>query len=253
MCGDCLQILPTIEKEFVDVIVCSPPYNLKIHYHEYKDDMPYQDYLNWIFTVSTEMKRVLKPDGSLFLNIGSTSINPWISFDVANKIREILCLQNNIIWIKAITIDKNYGHIKPKPRSKRFLNQHHENIFHFTKNGNIKIDRDAISVPFQETRVHRWKYNGESGIKPGYRCRGNTWYLPYETIEKRKSHPAGFPVQLPELCIKMVGIKENMLVLDPFMGAGSTLVAAKNLKVKGIGIEIDKTYCDITKDRLMNI
>ena len=74
---------------------------------------------------------------------------------------------------------------------------------------------------------------------------GNVWFIPYETVRSAKSHPSSFPVQLPEMCIKDAGLKPGSLVLDPFMGIGTTAVACTNLGVDYIGFEIDPSYVDI--------
>lgn len=238
----------------VDLIITSPPYNIGIEYNEYKDKLHNDHYLNWMGEVVAQFTRILKETGSIFINVGSTCLNPYISMDICSIFRKHLILQNHIIWVKAITAwdskgnIQSYGHIKPKPRSIRFLNQHYEDIYHFTKTGDIEIDRFAIGVPYQEERNSwRWKHTHKEE-KSNCRCRGNVWYIPYKTIEKKKSHPAGFPEELPELCIKVTGTKG--LVLDPFLGAGTTLVACDKLDVEGIGIEIDQSYCNIAEERL---
>ena len=84
------------------------------------------------------------------------------------------------------------------------------------------------------------------------RDRGNTWFIPYDTIQKRKDrpHPASFPVRLPEMCIKLHGLRDGMVILDPFLGIGSTAVASYRLGVSFMGFEIDKQYIDETILRL---
>jgi len=86
------------------------------------------------------------------------------------------------------------------------------------------------------------------------RCRGNTWFVPYETIqnrEKERPHPATFPVQLAEWCIKLHGVKRVETMLDPFLGIGNSAVAAQRCGVKNfIGFEIDETYLAEAKRRI---
>jgi len=245
--GDCLQILPTVANETVDVCVTSPPYNLGIKYASYGDKLPREGYLQWLTEVFKEVNRVLKCDGSFFLNVGYTNIDPWVSIDVSLVARTIFVLQNRITWNKSITVgDMTAGHFKPI-NSGRFLNYTCEDVFHFTKQGNVKIDRLAIGVPYADktniARFHR---------KSDLRCRGNAWFIPYETSvqNRRKGHPATFPVSLPEWCIKLHGLSAEMVVLDPFAGLGTTLIAAKTLGVSAIGIELDPEYARVASDKL---
>jgi len=239
--GDCMKLFKKIEDESIDIVVTSPPYNLGIKYKSYKDRKSNSEYLNWMKEVSTEVKRILKPDGSYFLNVGSTSSNPWLAYDIAFSCREIFILQNHIIWNKSISVDdESYGHFKPI-NSKRYLNHLYEDIFHFTKEGKKSIDRISIGVPYKdESNIARWSHGKDK------RCRGDSWYLPYETIQSREkergNHPATFPINLPLYCIKMHGFSEDTVVLDPFLGTGTTLVAAKKLGIKSIGFELDESY-----------
>jgi len=259
-CMDCLDGMKQLNDKSIDVVVTSPPYNIGIKYNKYSDNLSRDDYLNWIEEVVKEIKRVLKDDGSFFINIGYTAKDPWIAFDVANVIRKHFKLQNTIHWIKSIAIQKedvgNYpniigdiavGHYKPI-NSDRFLSIMHEYIFHFTKNGDVKLDKLAIGVPYQDkSNIKRFNRKGD------LRDRGNTWFIPYETIqskEKERPHPATFPPKLPEMCIKLHGVKRTNLVLDPFMGIGSTAIACIRLGVNYIGFEIDEYYCKVAEERI---
>lgn len=249
--NDCLSELRTMPDKSVDVVVTSPPYNIGVKYKTYKDRLANEVYLQWLCDVSNEINRVMVDDGSYFLNIGNKPKIPYIAMQVYMTIAKNtpLTLQNNIVWVKSITVnDSSAGHFKPI-NSTRFLNDQHESIFHFTKNGNVSIDRLAIGVSYQDkSNIDRWKHGGKSG-KPDCRCRGNTWFIPYETVQKKKEHPAGFPIGLPMNCTKLAGIKKDMIVLDPFLGAGTTILACEQLGVNGIGIEVDKHYCLMTLER----
>lgn len=237
----------------VDVVVTSPPYNIGIQYNKYNDNMPKEEYLDWLENIAVEIKRVLADDGSFFLNVGGKPSDPWIPLDVAERMRKHFVLQNVIHWVKSIAIEKKFaencsaiegdiavGHYKPIS-GKRFLHDNHEYIFHFTKTGKVELDRLAIGVPCQD----------ESSV--GKRCRGNTWFIPYETIwsrEKQRPHPSTFPVALPEMCIKLHGLNKTKLVLDPFMGIGTTTVACMRLNVGVVGFEIDEEYMKTAVERL---
>ena len=252
ICNDCLKELKTMPEKSINVVVTSPPYNIGIRYKTYKDRLTNEAYINWLSDISNEINRVLTDDGSFFLNIGNKPTIPYIAMQVCMAIAKNtkFILQNNIIWTKSVTVnDISAGHFKPI-NSKRFLNDCYESIFHFTKTGMVNIDRLAIGVPYQDkSNIKRWKH-GDKSEKSDCRCRGNTWFIPYETVQKKKEHPAGYPVGLPLNCIKLTGIKDNMVVLDPFLGAGTTLLACEQLNVNGIGIELDETYCQMTLDKL---
>jgi site-specific DNA-methyltransferase (adenine-specific) len=245
----------------VNVVVTSPPYNLGIKYSKYDDTISRDAYLQWIADWAKAVKRVLHDDGSLFLNVGGKPSDPNVPFQVLQSVQREFVLQNTIHWIKSIAIDKenvgNYpgitqdvsvGHFKPI-NSPRFVNDQHEYIFHLTKRGDVKLDRLAIGVPYQDkSNVTRWK-NAQSDV----RCRGNTWFVPYETIksrDKERPHPATFPVKLVEMCIRLHGLGRTQLVLDPFLGIGQAAFAARNLEKDFVGFEIDRAYFDEAVKRL---
>ena len=251
--ADCVEVLKHLPAGSVDVIVTSPPYNLGIQYNRYQDTLSRDDYLEWTHQWVGAAARVLRPDGSLFLNVGAKPSDPWTALDVAQAVRPHLRLQNVVHWIKSIAIDRGsagvaaglsrdlaIGHYKPI-NSERFLNDCHEFIFHFTHNGATELDRLALGVPYQDqSNVARWKNAGQ-----GLRCRGNTWFIPYETIQRRdrdRPHPATFPSQLPEQCLRLHGVGRIQVAMDPFTGLGSTAVACARLGVNFIGADIDEVY-----------
>lgn len=248
ICADCLSALPSLEANSVDVIVTSPPYNLGLGYRRYKDVRAEHEYLEWLIAVACELRRVMKQDGSFFLNMSGSPTAPWLPFELIIRLRSMFVLQNHITWIKSIAIPKDsIGHYKPVG-GKRFLHHNHEHIFHLTQSGQVKLDRLAIGVPFKD------KSNiARRGHPRDLRCRGNTWFIPYDTVQSRAKkfhHPSTFPVTLPRWCILLHG-KPNPMVLDPFMGTGSTLVAAQLEGARGIGIDVDPTYVAIAQRRLI--
>src|SRR5262245_53412743 len=255
--------------ESVDLVVTSPPYNLGISYGKYSDRQDRRSYLDWCSEWAGEVRRVLKSDGSFFLNIGAAPSNPMLPHEIVMTLREFFALQNTIHWIKSIAIEdhcsrrparraasrtfgaatreaakaiRSFGHFKPI-NSPRFLNDCHEYLFHFTKSGLVELNRLALGVPYQDkSNIARWQHTRGDDL----RCRGNTWFVPYETIqsrEKERPHPAAFPVQLAEWCIKLHGASRVRSMLDPFLGIGNSAVAAQRCDVeKFIGFEIDETY-----------
>ena len=267
----------------VDIVVTSPPYNLGIDYNGYDDTVSRAEYLGWMDVWAEAVKRVLADAGSLFLNVGSKPSDPLVPFQLLEVMCRHFTLQNVIHWVKSIAILKSevgsypgitedvvVGHYKPI-NSERFLNDCHEYIFHLTKSGEAPLDRLAVGVPYQDkTNIARWA-NGAAGVH----CRGNTWFIPYETIQSRdkeRPHPATFPVELPKRCIKLHGIgprteplqphaePNNLraelvearprLVMDPFLGIGSSAVACAELGVPFVGFEIAEDYFTESRARV---
>ncbi|BCW99075.1 MAG: site-specific DNA-methyltransferase [Armatimonadota bacterium] len=245
----------------VDVVVTSPPYNLGIEYGGYDDTISREEYLLWTDRWAGEVRRVLSPKGSFFLNVGGKPRDPWVPFDVLGVMRRHFVLQNTIHWIKSIAIQKrdvgdypgitgdvSVGHYKPI-NSSRFLNDCHEYIFHLTLNGDVELDRLAVGVPYQDaSNIGRWR-----SAAGGVRCRGNTWFIPYRTIRSRdtqRPHPATFPAQLPEMCMRLHGVDRIHLAMDPFLGIGHSALAAARLGVPFVGFEIDDGYLAIARESL---
>jgi site-specific DNA-methyltransferase (adenine-specific) len=191
--SDCVDVFRQLPPQSVDVIVTSPPYNLGIRYNEYQDTLSHPEYLEWTHTWVAAAARVLRPDGSLFLNVGSKPSDPFTALDVAQAARSHLRLQNIIHWVKSIAIERNMagtnaglerdlavGHYKPI-NSDRYLNDCHEFVFHFTPAGATRLDRLALGVPYQDqSNIARWR-----GASSGVRCRGNTWFTLRDKTQRR--------------------------------------------------------------------
>ena len=253
---DCVTGMANLPDASVDLIVTSPPYNLGIHYSSYSDRQGRDAYLDWCEQWATAARRVLKPDGSMFLNVGAAPSNPLLPHQLVLRLQGMFVLQNTIHWIKAITIHDDdgeadsRGHFKPIS-SPRYLNDCHEYVFHLTPQGRTLVDRLALGVPYADkSNIARWGHTGGADL----RCRGNTWFVPYETIksrDKQRPHPATFPVQLAVNCIKLHGLTRVQTMMDPFLGIGNSAVAAQQCAVpKFIGFEIDEAYLDEAKRRL---
>ena len=244
-----------------DVVVTSPPYNLAVAYRSYADDRPRAEYLDWTARVGEAVAAALAPAGSFFLNVGSPPRDPALAWDVARAAGRPFVLQNVIHWVKSIAIDRAaagraagldrdlaLGHYKPL-QSERYLHGAHEYVFHFTHTGRVPLDRLAIGVAYQDkSNVARWR-------RPGIdrRCRGNTWFLPYPTIRTRardRPHPATFPPELPEWCVRLHGLERVRRVVDPFVGIGSSAVAAARLDRAFVGFDLDAEYLRVAAARV---
>jgi site-specific DNA-methyltransferase (adenine-specific) len=259
---DCRHALAeTLPARSIDVVVTSPPYNLGLAYGRYDDRRPREEYRAFLTEVRDGLDRVLAPEGSIFLNLGNAPKDPFLPWDIARSFAERFQLQNVIHWVKSIAIDRvlagrsagltqdlALGHYKPS-RSGRFLHGAHEYIFHLTRTGAVPLDRLAIGVPYQDkSNVARWA-SGRSDR----RCRGNTWFLPYGTIQRRatdRPHPAAFPPELPEWCYRLHGVPRIHRALDPFVGIGASAVAAVRVGVPFVGIDLDPGYLEVARSRV---
>lgn len=251
---DCITGMAKLAAASVDVAVTSPPYNLGIDYTKYMDRKEQDEYLEWCVEWTRSIRRVIKDYGSFFLNLGSSPSNPTIPHLLIAQIvkDKKFKLQNEIHWIKSITItdddggELSKGHFKPI-NSERFVNDCHEYIFHLTPTGDTPLDRLAVGVEYKhKSNVTRW----EKAEGMDKRCRGNTWFIPYKTIHnrsKQRPHPATFPIELPEQCIRLHGNREAV-VMDPFMGVGSTWIGSIRCNAaRFIGFEIDPSYIELAK------
>jgi len=253
--GDCVAGMASLKAKSIDLVVTSPPYNLGIRYGTFSDTVDRKSYLDWSETWAAQIHRVLRPNGSFFLNVGAAPSNPLLPHELILRLRKFFVLQNTIHWIKAITLpnedggEMSRGHFKPI-NSARFLNDCHEYVFHLTLEGKTPLDRLALGVPYADkSNIARWRHTRGSDL----RCRGNTWFVPYETIqrrEKERPHPATFPVQLAVNCIQLHGLTRTKRMLDPFLGIGNSAVAARRLGLTSfVGFEIDDDYLREAKRR----
>ena len=253
---DCIEGMSNLPAESVDLVVTSPPYNIGARYNSYQDRVPHEKYLRWTSEWTAEVKRILKPNGSFFLNLGAAPSNPLLPHEVVIALKDLFVLQNTFHWVKSITVDPlkgkvvSLGHFKPI-NSARFVNNCHEYVFHFTKHGTTPLDRLSLGVPYvDKSNIRRWRHAKGRHL----RCRGNVWFIPYETIRSRKKqrpHPATFPVQLAVNCMRIHGYTSQAVVLDPFLGLGNSAQAAKLCSIrKFIGFDIDPDYIELARMKI---
>ena len=251
---DCLRVLPTLADKSVDLVITSPPYNIGMNYNKYQDKR--NDYVNWLVKIFNECCRVLKDDGHLFLNISSGKDYPFTSYKVAENID--WKLQNNIIWAKAVEIDNQVRGYTTPHQSNRYLINGWEHLFHFTKDGNTKIDVEWSSVPFNKDYNNYERQVKRTG--KNWRKTTHCWHFTYKSkatkeitkqIVGEKKHPAIFPEKLVEKCVKVSGLKKGV-ILDPFLGTGTTGLVALKYSLDFIGMEIDLDYFNFARERLNN-
>ncbi len=258
--GDCLEVMRGMDGASVDAVVTSPPYNLGIRYRTFKDTSKRVDFLGWCREWASEVRRVLADDGSFFLNVGAAPANPLMPHQLLLALCDgdapLFVLQNTFHWIKSISVETrdgglvSAGHFKPI-NSKRYVNDCHEYVFHLTKTGAVELDRRAAGVPYvYKCNISRWGHTGGEDL----RCRGNNWFIPYDTIQRRdkeRPHPATFPVALVEQCVRIHGLGGETRLMDPFLGIGSSALAARRMEVKAFtGIELDEHYLKVARKRL---
>jgi site-specific DNA-methyltransferase (adenine-specific) len=225
----------------IQVCVTSPPYFRKKKYEtQYSTYDEYRAYLRGTWK---EVWRVLKDSGLLFVNIGNSFENQFKSFDIARDVVDCgFLLVQPIIWVK--------GHHSPV-QGISHLNHLYEYIFLFSKTENYVLNRLAIGIPYKDkSNIGRWKVATED-----LRCRGDVWHINYETVQKHseKLHDAIFPKMLPEMCIQLASSKKSDKILDPFLGSGTTILAASELGRPSIGYEANPSYEKIIEKKLGGI
>jgi len=229
-CDDCVEIMNQMPVGSVDLMVTSPPYNIRnstgnglkngsggkwknaallkgYAEAEYNDDMPHEEYVAWQRRCLTAMMRVLKEDGAIFYN------HKWrVQGGLLQDRSDILSgfpVRQIIIWQREGGINFNPGYFLPT----------YEVIYLICKPG-FKLASKANAM-------------------------GDVWRIPQES---NNPHPAPFPVELAQRCIKATNAQ---VVLDPFLGSGSTAIAAEICGCNWIGIDIAKEYCKLAEERIL--
>src|SRR5256885_13092303 len=132
---DCVQGMTRLPSASIDLVVTSPPYNLGICYSKFSDRADRAGYLHWCKTWAAEIARLLKADGSFFLNVGASPANPMFPHQIVLELRDLFVLQNTIHWIKSISIEEKSveiayrGHFKPIGL-RLFLHAYQKHVFH---------------------------------------------------------------------------------------------------------------------------
>lgn len=247
--GNCLDLLKKIPDNSVDLIITSPPYCMKKAYENSTDDI--NTFKEVHKTIFPEIYRILKAGGSVCWQVGyhvnNTETFPldYIVYEIFsqnNKKNNPLILRNRIIW--------TFGH--GLNSTKRFSGRH-ETILWFTKGDKYEFNLDSVRVPqkYPGKRSYKGPNKGKISGNPLGKNPSDIWDIPNvkaQHIEKT-NHPCQFPVSLPQRLIKAL-TKEGDVVLDPFMGSGTTGVASIIEKRKFIGAEIMNEYYNISLKRV---
>ncbi len=226
-----------IKESSIDLIVTSPPYNVDIKYNHYKDTFSYSEYLEFSKKWLSRCFQWLKDDGRLCLNIpldknknGQQSVGADLT-TIAKGIG--FQYHSTIIWNEQ-NISRRTAWGSWLSASAPFVIAPVELIVVLYKKRWKKISKGISDIrreEFMDWTNGIWSFSGES--------------------KKRIGHPAPFPLELPTRCIKLFSYVDD-LILDPFLGSGTTLIATALNNRQGIGIEIDETYCYLAKARLHN-
>jgi len=259
--GDCEQVLKSLPDSCVDLIFTSPPYadQRKTTYGGIKPD----DYVDWFLPKANEFFRVLKPKGTFILNIKERVVNgerhPYV-IELILKMREY-----GWLWTEEFIWHKKNSY--PGKWPNRFRDNW-ERLLQFNKHRKFNMYQEAVMIPVGDWAKDRLsnlsetdKKRDESRVGSGFGKNISHWvgrdrvypnnvlYLATEC--GNRNHSAAFPIELPTWFIKLFTSPKDT-VLDPFIGSGTTAVAAVQLGRNYIGIDTEKDYIEISKERVSN-
>lgn len=248
--GDCFDLIKEIPDNSVELIITSPPYCMKKAYENPSDDI--NTFKNLHIKIFNDLYRILKPGGSICWQVGyhvsNASVIPldFLVYEIFTSKNDIiqfpLILRNRIIW--------TFGH--GLNSTQRFSGRH-ETILWFTKGNEYNFDIDSVRIPqkYPGKRYYKGDHKGELSGNPLGKNPSDVWDIPNvkaNHIEKTE-HPCQFPVAIPQRLIRALTSK-NSIVLDPFMGSGTTALAAFIEERRFIGAELQKDYYKIALKRI---
>ena len=256
---DCRDILPKFADSSIDLIVTSPPYadRRKKSY----GGIPPGKYVEWFLPISEQLQRVLRPQGSFILNIKERVVDGerhTYVYDLVLAMR-----QQGWLWTEEYCWHKKNSY--PGKWPNRFRDSW-ERCYHFTKQKKFDMYQNAVKVPvgdWAKTRLNNLsetdKRRDESKVGSGFGKNVSNWVgrdmvyptnvLHMATESSNTGHSAAFPVGLPGWFVELF-TQPGDIVLDPFIGSGTTAVACKQLGRKYVGIEILSEFCDVSRERI---
>ena len=241
--GDCLDLMKKIDSSLVDLTVTSPPYNIG---KEYEEPMPLENYLDWCKNWISEIHRITKNQGAFWLNIGYLEIPergkavpiPYLLWD-----KTPFYFIQEVIW--------NYG---AGVAGRKFFSPRNEKLLWYVKDQeNYVFNLDDIRD--KNVKYPNQKKNGKLKCNPLGKNPTDVWQIPKVTSgtnrssQERMPHPAQFPIALIDRVVK-ASSNQNEVVLDPFLGSGTSAIVALANKRKFVGFEINEKYCDLAIERI---
>ena len=255
-CSDALAFLRTVPEKTVRLIVTSPPYNIGKPYEERKD---FREYLDWQFEVIKECSRILVDGGSLCWQVGNYieqgEVFPLDVFfyQLIKRLPEFK-LRNRIIW-----------HFEHGLHAQKRFSGRYETILWFTKGDGYVFHLDDVRVPqkYPGKRYYKGPKRGLPSSHPLGKNPGDLWYVLQEDWNRliwdipnvkanhpeKTIHPAQFPIELVERLVLALS-NEGDIVLDPFMGVGTTVIAALLHRRRGVGVDKEQVYVEIALQRV---
>ncbi len=235
--GDCLELFKKIPDNSVDVTFADPPFNLKKNYKSYRDSLEFQEYLNWCEKWISEMVRVTKPSGSIFLH----NIPKWLTY-YATYLNKFANFKHWISWDAPTA-----------PMGKSLQPSHYGILFYTKEVKGAKIYE--LRYPHKRERKQGFllkDYGGKKDMLHPFGPLVSDVWTDIHRIKhntKRDPHPCQLPIHLMDRLILMT-TDENDIVLDPFSGTGTTAISAKRLGRRFIGFELDKSYSEISQQKV---
>ncbi|MCH7698584.1 MAG: site-specific DNA-methyltransferase [Chloroflexi bacterium] len=260
--GDCLDILAGLPRESVNLIVTSPPYadNRKSSY----EGVPIDGYVDWFLERSAQFQRVLRSDGSFILNVKERTVKG----EKGTYILELVLALKDQGWRWTEEYIWHKKNSYPGKWPNRFRDAW-ERCLHFTKQKSFKMFQESVMVPtgdWAKGRLSRLsqvdRLRAESSAQNGFAKNVSNWVgrdaayptnvLHLATECKNRQHSAPFPVSLPAWFIKLF-TEDGDIVLDPFIGAGTTAVACHQLDRQFIGIDSNPSYVALARSAVANL
>lgn len=260
--GDCEQVLGEFPDNSIDLIFTSPPYADQ-RQKTYGGVRP-EEYVAWFLPKAEQLLRVLKPTGTFILNIKERVVGGERHTYVIELILRMR--QQGWLWTEEFMWHKKNSY--PGKWPNRFRDSW-ERLLQFNKRRKFHMYQEAVMVPVGEWAQDRLanlsetdKTRDESKVRSGFgknisNWLGRDWVYPTNVVHmatecSNRNHSAAFPVDLPTWFIKLF-TTEGDVVLDPFIGSGTTAVAAKQLMRKYVGIDISEEYCRLAKERIAQV
>jgi site-specific DNA-methyltransferase (adenine-specific) len=251
--GDCLRLLGQLPEACVDLAFADPPFNIGYEYDVYDDQQTKDEYLAWTDRWLAAVKRVLRPTGSLYVALGDEH-----AAEVKVRLDGLgLALRNWIVWHYTFGV-----HCQ-----KKFTRSHAHILYYAADPKRFTFNADAVRVPSARETTYADRRANPKGRVPDdtwvlrpqederlFGAESDTWYVSRVcgTFKERTGHPCQMPEALLERIVR-VSSNPGDVVLDPFAGSGTTLVAAKRLGRRYLGMELLQEYAERVRQRLEGV